>query len=72
VAKRSDDPSAGALRNRRYRARLARHEALGTFVISEQLISALLCRGQIAEKAASSIREIEDAVARLLRSYSDL
>ncbi|MEP7129640.1 MAG: hypothetical protein ABI770_00775 [Sphingomicrobium sp.] len=69
MAKQSDNPSPGALRNRRYRARIARHEAMGRFVITEALISALVRNGDITDAAARTPCDIEHGVAQFLARH---
>ena len=71
MAKRSDNPSCGALRNRLYRERVERHEAIGRFVITERLISRLVREGEVTEAAAMTPGGIEGGVARLLKRYSE-
>ena len=69
VASRSNNLTPSALRNRRYRARIRRHEAVGRFLITERLISRLVYDGEITDAAAMTISGIESGVARLLKRY---
>jgi hypothetical protein len=71
MARRSDNPTPGALRNRGYRARIRRHEAVGHFLITERLISRLVRDGEITEAAAATQTGVESGVARILRRYSE-
>jgi len=71
ASRRSDNPSSGALRNRRYRERIRRNEAIGRFAITERLISRLVRDGEITEAAAMSLSGIERGVARVLQRYSE-
>ena len=71
MSRRSDDPSRGALRNRRYRERIERHEAVGRFLITERLISRLVREGELTEAAAMIPSGIESGVARILKRYSE-
>jgi len=71
LSRRSDNASAGALRNRRYRARCQRRERIGHFTITEDLISRLIQTGEINEVAAETTQGIELGVARVLQSYTD-
>ena len=67
----TDNPTAGALRNRRYRARVKRRQAVGRFLITERLISRLVLDGEISEAEALTMNGVETGVARVLMRYSD-
>ena len=71
MPRRSDNPSGGALRNRLYRERIERHEAVGRFLITERLISRLVREGELTEAAAMTPSGIESGVARILKRYSE-
>jgi hypothetical protein len=71
MAKRSDTPTRAALRNRRYRARIKRNEAIGRFVITERLLSKLISDGEITGAAAMRLSEVESSVGRILGRYAD-
>ena len=71
MPKRSANPSHGALRNRRYRERIRRNEAIGRFAITEPLISRLVAAGEITESEAMTHSSIESGVARILKRYSE-
>jgi hypothetical protein len=71
MARRSETPTAGALRNRRYRARIKRGEALGRFVITERLLSRLVRDRELEDSASVTLIQIEAGVARILRRYSE-
>ena len=71
MAKRSDNPSCGALRNRLYRERVERHEAIGRFVITERLISRLVREGELTEADAMTTCGVESGVARILKRYAE-
>jgi hypothetical protein len=70
MAKRSDNPTPGALRNRRYRARIKRHEAVGRFVITEGLLNKLIRDGEITDEAANTVSDVERSVNRILSKHS--
>jgi hypothetical protein len=71
MAKRSEHPSPAALRNRRYRARIKRNEAVGRFRVTERLLSRLIRGGEITEAAAMRLIEVESSVGRILERYCD-
>jgi hypothetical protein len=71
MGKRSNNPTPAALRNRRYRERVRRHEVIGRFVITEALVSKLIQDGEITDAAAMSISDVESSVGRILRRYAD-
>jgi hypothetical protein len=71
MGRRSDNPTPAALRNRRYRARIKRNEAVGRFVITERLVSKLVRDGEITEAAATTLSEVENSVGRVLARYAE-
>ena len=71
MPRRSDNPSGGALRNRRYRERIERHEAVGRFLITEALVSRLVRDRELSEADAMTSDGIESGVARILRRYAE-
>lgn len=72
----ADAPAAEAKRRRdahrvrRYRARKAKGQAIGRFLITEELVTALVASGAIEDRETETLAGIEHGVALILRQLS--
>ena len=65
-AKRLQD----ARRVRRYRDRKAKGQAVGRFLVTEDLVTALIIAGAITECEAATIKGIEQGIATVLANFT--